>query len=86
LLQSICSGVGGPADLHDGSLGFVVQSTGGPPGVGSGPGALVHSGEVDPCSHVVGGGGKVVPGGGGGTTPPIGGVGSPISGGVGVGG
>jgi hypothetical protein len=59
--------------LHDGSSGFVVQSTGDVGSVGlhdgslgvvlqsiggsSGSGTLEHSGEVDPCSHVGGGGG-----------------------------
>jgi hypothetical protein len=42
--------------VHCGSFGFLVQSTGG----SGGSGTLTHSGEVDPCLHVGGGGGVVV--------------------------
>ena len=49
VLQSIGPGAGS-VGLHDGSFGFVLQSTSCP-----GSDTFSQSGEIDPCSHVVGG-------------------------------
>jgi hypothetical protein len=68
VLQS--TGPGGVI-LHDGSFGVVLQYIGPGGGGGGGPGTLEHSGEVEPCSHV---------GGGGGVDGITVGVGSPIGG------
>jgi hypothetical protein len=58
-LQS--TGPPGGIVLHD--VGVVLQSTGSGGGGGGGPAEPEHSGAIDPCAHVSGGGGSTVVGG-----------------------